>query len=217
MSRPATRPSSNCACGTGFTTVYTSPGDAFPGVAPRPVAPDLIMRSFNLPTPVTADYLRLVVDTNQCTGGPAYAGEQDNDPPNRPDGLHGGRVGADGLGLDRRGRGLHRRSSRRSRRPAVGDRVLVHTRVPGTRRSNPRTSVTFNESDMLRTFGVFSDHADPTTQHLALFYNDEHAMTLGVNPFVTPMTTNPGHARTRTWATRRRPIRPAVPSSRRRS
>src|ERR1051326_7409005 len=40
--------SSNCAGGLGFTTVYTSPGDAFPGLAPRPVAPDLIMRSFTL-------------------------------------------------------------------------------------------------------------------------------------------------------------------------
>jgi hypothetical protein len=47
---------------------------------------------------------------------------------------------------------------------------------------------------VLKTFGVFTDQADPTMQHLALFYNDEHAMTLGVNPNVTPMTTNPDHA-----------------------
>jgi extracellular elastinolytic metalloproteinase len=75
---------SDCAGGVGFSTVYTSDGDAFPGLAPRPVAPDLIMRSFTLSSPVTATHLRLVVDANQCTGGPAYAGTQDNDPSNEP-------------------------------------------------------------------------------------------------------------------------------------
>jgi hypothetical protein len=65
--------SSNCLTDAGFTTVYTSPGNAFPGVAPRPVAPDLIMRSFTLPNPVTATHLRFLVDANQCTGGPASA------------------------------------------------------------------------------------------------------------------------------------------------
>jgi hypothetical protein len=76
--------SSDCSTDAGFTKVFTSPGDAFPGIAPRPVAPDLIMRSFTLPSPVTATHLRFVVDTNQCTGGPAYAGTQDNDPSNEP-------------------------------------------------------------------------------------------------------------------------------------
>src|SRR5438552_11980784 len=61
--------------------------------------------------------------------------------------------------------------------------------------SNPRTKVTFNESTVLSSFGVFGDPDDPSTQHLGMFYNDEHAMTLGVNPGgVTPMTMNPDHA-----------------------
>src|SRR5204862_2981431 len=75
----------NGNCTTGFTKVFTSADDAFPGVAPRPVAPNLIMRSFNLPAPVSATHVRLVVDTSQCTGGPAYAGEQDSDPTNSTD------------------------------------------------------------------------------------------------------------------------------------
>ena len=43
------------------------------------------MRSFTLPSPVSATHVRLVVDTSQCTGGPAYAGEQDSDPTNSTD------------------------------------------------------------------------------------------------------------------------------------
>ena len=74
----------NCTTG-GFANVFTSADDAFPGVAPRPVAPNLIMRSFTLPSPVSATHVRLVVDTSQCTGGPAYAGEQDSDPTNSTD------------------------------------------------------------------------------------------------------------------------------------
>ena len=71
-------------CSTALTKVYQSAPDAFPGVAPRPVAPNLIMRSFTLPAAVTATQLQLRVDTSQCTGGPAYAGVQDNDPTNEP-------------------------------------------------------------------------------------------------------------------------------------
>jgi extracellular elastinolytic metalloproteinase len=74
----------NCTIG-GFTKVLTSPSDAFPAVAPRPVAPDLILRTFNLATPVSATHVRLVVAGSQCTAGPAYAGEQDNDPLNSTD------------------------------------------------------------------------------------------------------------------------------------
>jgi uncharacterized repeat protein (TIGR01451 family) len=76
---------SNCTGGGTFTKAYTSPADAFPGAAPRPVAPNLILRSFDLPSAVSASAVRLVVDTNQCTGGPAYAGEQDADPTNDTD------------------------------------------------------------------------------------------------------------------------------------
>jgi hypothetical protein len=68
-----------CANAADFQAVYTSPADAFPSVAPRPRAPELIIRSFDIPD-ITATHLRLVVLTNQCTGAPAYAGEQDADP-----------------------------------------------------------------------------------------------------------------------------------------
>jgi extracellular elastinolytic metalloproteinase len=69
----------NCSSDSGFTKVYTSPADAFPGDAPRPVSPHLILRSFDIPN-TTATHLRLVVKTSQCTGGPHYHGEQDADP-----------------------------------------------------------------------------------------------------------------------------------------
>jgi len=71
---------SDCATDAGYTKVYTSAANAFPGDAPRPIAPQLIMRDFTLPLKVKATHLRLRVLTSQCTGGPAYQGEQDADP-----------------------------------------------------------------------------------------------------------------------------------------
>ena len=62
-----------------FRAVYTSAPDAFPSVAPRPRAPELIIRSFDIPR-TKATHLRIEVVTNQCTGAPDYAGEQDDDP-----------------------------------------------------------------------------------------------------------------------------------------
>jgi extracellular elastinolytic metalloproteinase len=62
-----------------FSVVFTSPADAFPAIAPRPRAPQLIMRSFDIPR-TRASHVRLRVLTNQCTGTPDYQGEQDNDP-----------------------------------------------------------------------------------------------------------------------------------------
>jgi extracellular elastinolytic metalloproteinase len=69
----------DCADDADFTVVFTSPADGFPAVAPRPRAPNLIMRSFDIPE-TTASHVRLRVLTNQCTGTPDYQGEQDNDP-----------------------------------------------------------------------------------------------------------------------------------------
>ncbi|GAA4386835.1 hypothetical protein GCM10023088_58230 [Actinomadura verrucosospora] len=69
----------DCAQNASYRTVYTSPSDAFPADRPRPTAPDLILRSFGL-RDVTATHLRLEVVSSQCTGAPAYAGEQDDDP-----------------------------------------------------------------------------------------------------------------------------------------
>ncbi len=68
----------NCAVDAGYTKAYTSNADAFPGAPPRPIAPQLILRSFDIPD-VTATHLRLVAKTNQCTGTPAFQGEQDLD------------------------------------------------------------------------------------------------------------------------------------------
>ena len=78
----------NCTSPTGFTTIYTSPSNAFPGVQPRPLAPDLLMRRFDIPDR-TATHLKLIVLHNQCTGGPAYQGDQDNDPLNDSDCVSG--------------------------------------------------------------------------------------------------------------------------------
>ena len=69
----------DCSTDAGYTTVFTSAPDAFPGGGFRPTAPQLIMRQFHLP-PTPATHLRLRVLTSQCTGGPLYAGEQDADP-----------------------------------------------------------------------------------------------------------------------------------------
>ncbi|MCW2615343.1 MAG: peptidase fungalysin, partial [Frankiales bacterium] len=60
--------------GKTFRTVYRSPADFFPADLPRPVAPDLLLRTVTLPTPVVADHLRLVVRSNACTGQPQFHG-----------------------------------------------------------------------------------------------------------------------------------------------
>ncbi len=75
----------NCSLPTGWTTRVASAPDAFPGVPPRPAAPDLIFRSFTLAAGVKATHVRIVVVTNQCTGADAFQGEQDNDPANGTD------------------------------------------------------------------------------------------------------------------------------------
>lgn len=69
----------DCSQAADYRTVYTSAKDAFPAVRPRPVAPDLIMRSFTIPR-TTATHLRFEVVASQCTGNPAYAGQQTADP-----------------------------------------------------------------------------------------------------------------------------------------
>ena len=64
-----------------FDIVYRSDADAFPGVRPRPAAPDLTLRSFDV-TPSQATHVRIRVRDSQCTGGPAYQGDVNevNDP-----------------------------------------------------------------------------------------------------------------------------------------
>jgi extracellular elastinolytic metalloproteinase len=74
----------NCSSDAGFSLAYTSPADAFPGDPPRPVAPHLILRKFDVPD-FFATHLRLVVKTNQCTGTPAFEGDQGGDQANSAD------------------------------------------------------------------------------------------------------------------------------------
>jgi hypothetical protein len=74
----------DCASDAGYSLRYTSVADAFPAAVPRPTATDLILREFNIPD-TYATHVRLVVKTNQCTGGPAYQGDQDADPANNAD------------------------------------------------------------------------------------------------------------------------------------
>ncbi len=59
--------------------LHTSPANALTSGQFRPKTPELILKSFGVrPTPAT--HVRFRVVSNQCTGNPLYAGEQDNDP-----------------------------------------------------------------------------------------------------------------------------------------
>jgi extracellular elastinolytic metalloproteinase len=84
---------------SGAPFVYTSPPDAFPGSRPRPVAPNLIIRTFRF-APTRATHLRLVVLTNQCTGGPHFQGDQDADPANNSDCVSGSSEGHEVVAAD---------------------------------------------------------------------------------------------------------------------
>ena len=59
-------------------------GNAFPGFNPRPVAPEIILRSFSGPSR-PATHVRIIVLNNQCTGNPSFQGDQDADPLNGTD------------------------------------------------------------------------------------------------------------------------------------
>jgi extracellular elastinolytic metalloproteinase len=74
----------NCTNAADYDKVYTSPADAFPADPPRPVAPHLILRKFDVKD-FHATHIKFVVKTNQCTGGPAFQGDQDADPANNAD------------------------------------------------------------------------------------------------------------------------------------
>jgi len=57
-----------------FDVAFRSAADAFPGVRPRPTAPDLTLRSFRFDA-VDATHVRIRVRDSQCTGGPLYQAE----------------------------------------------------------------------------------------------------------------------------------------------
>jgi hypothetical protein len=84
----ASAANANCTTPAGFRTIYTSPSNAFPAGQPRPLAPDLLVRQFDIPD-TSATHLKLIVLNNQCTGTPAYQGDQDNDPANDSDCVSG--------------------------------------------------------------------------------------------------------------------------------
>ena len=82
-----------CTSGCGsdkarWKRVYTSKGNAFPSVRPRPTSPTLAFRSFSFDA-VKAKAVRFVALDNQCTGYAGYAdpegGELDADPLNATD------------------------------------------------------------------------------------------------------------------------------------
>jgi extracellular elastinolytic metalloproteinase len=74
----------DCSQDGSYQRAYASADDAFPADVPRPVAPMLLLRNFTF-SPVKATHLRIVARNSQCTGGPAYQGEQDADPANATD------------------------------------------------------------------------------------------------------------------------------------
>jgi hypothetical protein len=69
----------DCGQPVNFRLAYASPSNAFPAEAFRPFAPQLNLRTFRF-NPVRATHLQIRVVASQCTGGPRYAGEQDDDP-----------------------------------------------------------------------------------------------------------------------------------------
>jgi extracellular elastinolytic metalloproteinase len=87
----------------GWSLLYRSSPDFFPGDNPRPVSPQLLLRGFETRhgwfgradddddddggrgRSGRATHVQFVVLNNQCTGNPHYQGEQDNDPANVTD------------------------------------------------------------------------------------------------------------------------------------
>ncbi len=76
----------DCKKDRNYERIYRSPDDAFPGSRPRPKVPNLILRPFDV-RDTRATHVRMVVRDNQCTGGPDFQGDvnEDNDPENTPD------------------------------------------------------------------------------------------------------------------------------------
>ena len=82
MANPTLAPAG--VVGSPYVRIYTSAIDAFDATAPRPLAPDLLFKAFDVPD-TSATHVRLVALENQCSGASEYAGEQDADPLNATD------------------------------------------------------------------------------------------------------------------------------------
>jgi|SRR5512133_1153534 hypothetical protein len=81
----AANPTCDGSVDAGWTKIVSSASDAFPSVNPRPVAPDLTLRYFNVASNEVATHVKFVVTSNQCTGQASYHRDQDNDPNNNAD------------------------------------------------------------------------------------------------------------------------------------
>jgi extracellular elastinolytic metalloproteinase len=81
----AANPTCDGSIDAGWTRIVSSAADAFPSVNPRPVAPDLTLRYFDVSNNQVATHIKFVVTNNQCTGQASYHGDQDNDPNNNAD------------------------------------------------------------------------------------------------------------------------------------
>jgi extracellular elastinolytic metalloproteinase len=81
----AANPTCDGSIDAGWTKIVSSAADAFPSVNPRPVAPDLSLRYFDVSNNQVATHVKFVVTNNQCTGQASYHGDQDNDPNNNAD------------------------------------------------------------------------------------------------------------------------------------
>jgi extracellular elastinolytic metalloproteinase len=64
----------DCESEDAYQLIYTSAEDAFPTGRPRPLAPDLGIRTFDVPD-TKATHVRIKALTNQCTGNPIYSDE----------------------------------------------------------------------------------------------------------------------------------------------
>jgi extracellular elastinolytic metalloproteinase len=65
----------------GFTSIFTSDPDTFPGDVPRPLISQMLIESFDVPN-TSATHVMIRVLTNQCTGNTDFQGVQDTDPLN---------------------------------------------------------------------------------------------------------------------------------------
>jgi hypothetical protein len=81
----AANPTCDGSIDAGWTKIVSSAADAFPSVNPRPVAPDLTLRYFDVSNNQVATHVKFVVTNNQCTGQSSYHGDQDTDPNNNAD------------------------------------------------------------------------------------------------------------------------------------
>jgi hypothetical protein len=63
---------SSCTQPEDFTTIYTSGPDAFDGQPIRPLAPNMIVRSFDLGGSFPVSHLQFVTLHNQCTGSTEF-------------------------------------------------------------------------------------------------------------------------------------------------